>query len=84
MKMTMFVDEALLARVMKLTGIKTKTETVALALREIERDRKLSKFLKARKANAIDWKNAVDPKYDLMKLRLADMPSHYRTGRGSR
>lgn len=82
-KMTMFIDEALLARVLKLTGLKTKTEAVALALREIERDRKLAKFLKQRRTKNIDWKRAVDPNYDLMKLRLADMPSRYRTGRGS-
>lgn len=82
--MTMFIDEARLARVMKLTGLKSKTETVALALAEIERHRKLAKFLKERKAIAFDWKNSVDPNYDLMRLRLAEVPPRYRTGRGSR
>lgn len=83
-KMTMFIDEALLARVLRLTGLKTKTDAVALALRELERDRKLARFLKARKANSIDWKSSVDPAYDLMKLRRADMPPRYRASRGSR
>ena len=83
-KMTMFIDEALLKSVLKLTGLKTKTEAVALALREIERDRKLAKFLKARKRKAVDWKNSVDPNYDLMKVRMADMPHKVAKVRGSR
>lgn len=83
-KMTMFIDEALLDRVMKLTGLRTKTEAVAVALREVERSRKLAKFLRSRQARSIDWKKSVDPNYDLLKLRLADMPAHYRNIRGSR
>ena len=84
MKMTMFIDEALLDRVMKLTGLKTKTETVEFALRETERKNKLSKFLGTRKIAASEWKGSVDPAYDLMRLRLAETPAKYRTKRGSR
>jgi len=40
----MFIDEGLLARVMKLTGLKTKTQTVEFALRETERKARRSKF----------------------------------------
>jgi len=84
-KMTMFIDEALLSRVMKLTGLKTKTETVELALKELERDKKLARFLAEReKLTPGEWKNSVDPNYDLMRLRLAEKPMRNRTKRGSR
>ena len=83
-KMTMFIDETLLARVMKLTGLKTKTETVEFALRETERKNKLSKFLGSRKIGTGEWKDSVDPAYDLMRLRLAEKPAKYRTKRGPR
>ena len=85
MKMTMFIDEALLARVMKLTGLKTKTETVEFALRETERKNKLSNFLAKRNNFAAEeWRCAVDPSYDLMRLRLAEKPARHRTRRGPR
>lgn len=84
MKMTMFIDETLLERVMKLTGLKTKTETVEFALREAERKSKLGKFLGRRKLEAKEWKESLDPAYDLMALRLAETPGKYPTKRGSR
>lgn len=84
-KMTMFIDEALLDRVMKLTGLKTKTEAVEFALCEVERQGKLSKFLAEERRAAIDWKNALDPAYDLMALRTAEVPSSPKKNkRGSR
>lgn len=84
MKMTMFIDEALLDRVMKLTGLKTKTETIEFALRETERKSKLGKFLAGRKLAARDLKDCIDPAYDLMALRAAETPAKYRAKRGSR
>ncbi len=84
MKMTMFIDEILLERVMKLTGLKTKTETVEFALRETERKSKLGKFLGRKKLDAAEWKESLDPAYDLMSLRLAETPGKDRTKRGSR
>ena len=84
MKMTMFLDEELLARVMKITGLKTKTETVDLALREAERKAKLMKFLARERLSEDDLKDSVDPAYDLMALRAAEVPPKYRTKRGSR
>ncbi|MBA3833192.1 MAG: type II toxin-antitoxin system VapB family antitoxin [Chthoniobacterales bacterium] len=84
MKMTMSINEALLARVMKITGFKTKTETVEFALREAERHKKLSEFLSRRKPTAREWKNSLDPAYDFMALRLADLPGKDRVKRGSR
>jgi len=83
MKMTMFIDEGLLERVMKLTGLTTKTETIEFALRETERKSKLGKFLGGRKLAAREWKDCVDPAYDLMALRLAETPAKYRTKRGT-
>lgn len=74
MKMTMSIDEALLERVMKLTGLKTKTEAVDFALREAERKSKLSKFLASERLAAVEWKDSLDPAYDLMALRMAEMP----------
>lgn len=83
-KMTMFIDEALLARVMKLTGLKTKTETVEFALRETERKSELTTFLKVRKSAAAEWAESVDPAYDLMRLRVAEKPVPDRAKRAAR
>lgn len=84
MKMTMHIDEALLHRVMKLTGFKTKTDAVNFALREAERHGKLSKFLASRELDTIDWGNSVDPAYDLMALRAAEVPDYPKKTSGSR
>ncbi len=82
-KMTMFIDEDLLARVMKLTGLKTKTETVEFALRETERKSKLARFLGARKIATSEWKGSIDPAYDLNRLRVAEKPPRYPGKRGA-
>lgn len=74
MKMTLSIDEKLLARVMKLSGLKTKTEAVDFALREAERLGKLAKFIASERLAAEDWKDSVDPAYDLMAVRVADLP----------
>jgi Arc/MetJ family transcription regulator len=84
MKMTMFIDEELLARVMELTGVKTKTEAVELALRETERKGKLSRFITNETLAADEWRGAVDPAYDVMALRAAEKPKGYGSKRGSR
>ena len=82
-KMTMFIDEGLLARVMKLTGLKTKTQTVEFALRETERKARLTKFLGERKIAASEWKESIDPAYDLNRLRVAEKPPRYSGKRGA-
>ncbi len=84
MKMTMFIDEALLARVMDLTGLKTKTETIEFSLREAERKAKLGRLVAKEKLAADEWKGSVDPAYDLMALRVAEKPKRYGAKRGSR
>ncbi len=81
--MTMFINEGLLARVMKLTGLKTKTQTVEFALREAERKASLTKFLGERKIAASEWKESIDPAYDLNRLRVAEKPPRYSGKRGA-
>ncbi|MEN9634475.1 MAG: hypothetical protein RL077_2879 [Verrucomicrobiota bacterium] len=44
MKMTMHIDEDVLARVMKLTGAKTKTRAVEMALTEMARRHKMKEL----------------------------------------
>jgi Arc/MetJ family transcription regulator len=45
MKMTMHIDEDVLDRVMKITGAKTKTQAVEIALTEMARRHKLKELL---------------------------------------
>jgi len=44
MKMTMHIDEDVLARVMKITGAKTKTQAVEMALTEMARRHKMKEL----------------------------------------
>ena len=71
--MTMHIDDALLERVIKLTGASSKTEAVSIALKEMDRKAKLAQFgkngLGLTRAELI---GAVDPSYDLMALRVAE------------
>jgi Arc/MetJ family transcription regulator len=71
MKMTLEVDEKKLARVMKLTGIRTKTGAVEYALGTAERTARREKLFTVR------WKpeelaSAVDPTYDVLAVRHSD------------
>jgi hypothetical protein len=73
MKTTIDLDETKLKRVMKLSGLGTRKETIDAALTELERKAKLNHFF----ANALPheaYKDAIDPKYDLMKLRNMAKP----------
>ena len=47
MKMTMHIDEDVLDRVMKITGAKTKTAAVEIALTEMARRHKMKELFKA-------------------------------------
>jgi Arc/MetJ family transcription regulator len=47
MKMTMHIDEDVLARVMKITGAKTKTAAVKTALNEMARRHKMKELFSA-------------------------------------
>jgi Arc/MetJ family transcription regulator len=83
MKTTMHVDEALLEKVMTITGASSKTAAVDLALREVARRGEL-KELAARGLglSAAKLKKAFDASYDLAAARLAEVPVNY--GRKSR
>lgn len=61
MKMTLHIDESLLEAVMVITGARTKTRAIEIALREVKRRSKMKRFFAA--ANAIpdgDWTDAWD------------------------
>ncbi len=78
MKMTMFIDDALLARVMEATGTTNKTKAIDLALREMDRRAKLVKLSAAGLGLAADaLKDAVDPAYNLEKIRHRETAVHY-------
>ncbi len=80
MKMTMHINEVLLANVMKEYGFESKTEAVDKALFEMDRRAKLKKFAKEGLGfTSEELKDAVDPNYDLMALRMADLPRDYGT-----
>jgi len=73
MKMTMHIDDELLANVVRITGASSKTEAVSLALKEMDRKARLREFgRKGLGFTKAELMAAVDPSYDLMALRVAD------------
>ena len=78
MKMTMYVDDALLARVMEATGTTSKTRAIDLALREMDRRAKLLKLTAAGLDLSPDeLRDAVDPAYKLEAMRRREIPVSY-------
>ena len=78
MKMTLYIDDELLGRVMEATGATSKTKAVDLALREIDRRAKLVKLSSAGLGlTADELKDAVDPRYDLQVMRNQERPVTY-------
>jgi len=78
MKMTMHIDKDLLKRVMETYGYASKTEAVEMALKELDRKERLREF--GRKGLGLtpdELADAVDPNYDLMAMRLAELPPKY-------
>jgi Arc/MetJ family transcription regulator len=62
MKMTMHIDEEVLERVMKITGARTKTAAVEIALTEMARRHKMKELFSAGLGlTAEELKNAFDP-----------------------
>lgn len=62
MKMTMHIDEEVLERVMKITGAKTKTAAVEMALTEMARRHKMKELFSAGLGMSPDeLRNALDP-----------------------
>lgn len=78
MKMTMHIDKDLLKRVMDAYGYASKTEAVEMALRELDRKERLREFGRNGLGLTPDeLADGVDPNYDLMALRVADLPKNY-------
>lgn len=78
MKMTLYIDDALLARVMEATGVASKTKAIDLALREMDRKAKLvSLCSEGLGLSADELKDAVDPHYDLNAMRRLETPVKY-------
>lgn len=75
MKMTMHIDDTLLARAMEIAGVESKTGAVDIALREFVRRGHLAQVLAAGLNKSPDELAEVfHPAYDLDALRLSDTP----------
>jgi Arc/MetJ family transcription regulator len=85
MKMTMYIDDALLARVMDAAGTSSKTKAVDLALREMDRRATLLKISSEGLGLGPDeLKETVDPAYGLEEMRRRETPVSYGRKPGSR
>jgi len=84
MKMTMHIDDGLLARVMRATGAESKTKAIDLALREIDRRSRLVALAsKGLGLTADELKESFDPtSYPETPFAVAENPVTY--GRKSR
>jgi hypothetical protein len=78
MKMTMNIDDALLARVMAATGAASKTAAIDLALREVDRKAELKRLAeKGLGLNAGELRETFDPAYNLPAVRATETPVNY-------
>lgn len=78
MKMTMHIDDALLARVMDATGTTSKTKAIDLALREMDRRARLAKLTAAGLGLGPDeLSETIDPAYSLEEMRRRETPTRY-------
>jgi Arc/MetJ family transcription regulator len=78
MKMTLNIDDEMLARVMAATGTTSKTMAIDLALREMDRRSKLMKMTaEGLGLGPEELKDALDPAYNLEKMRRDETPAHY-------
>jgi Arc/MetJ family transcription regulator len=83
--MTMHIDDSLLDRVMKTYECSSKTEAVNLALKELDRLARLRKFASTGMGmTPEELKNAVDPDYDVLSMRVAETPAPYGKRRSRR
>jgi Arc/MetJ family transcription regulator len=85
MKVTLYVDDELLARVMDATGAASKTKAIDLALREMDRRAKLVSLATAGLGmSAAELRESVDPAYNLEEMRRAETPVTYGRKRSAR
>jgi Arc/MetJ family transcription regulator len=83
MKMTMNVDAALLKRVMRATGVTSKTKAIDLALREIDRRAELKRLTaEGLGLTADELREVYDPASALAEIHHSEKPVSY--GRKSR
>ncbi len=76
MKLTINIDGALLDRVVEITGAATKTEAIALALREVVRKARLVEILReGTGASGDELREMFDPASDPLAMRVAERPS---------
>ena len=73
MKITVKIDEKKLSRLMRLTGIRTKTRALDFALSTAERNARRNELL-ASPLTPEDLHDAVDSAYDVLALREKEKP----------
>lgn len=82
MKLTINLDEGLLSRVLEVTGAKTKTEAIHMALREVDRRARLTEILKeGLGADSEELKRMFDETSDPSVMRVAEEKSPYQGGK---
>jgi len=74
MKTTIDLDEAKLERVMKLTGLTTRKDAIDFALTEAERSARVRALLHQGFFEGIGEEPIVDPQYNVLTLRDAEIP----------
>ena len=80
MKMTLHIDEHILAEVMEAHGFDTKTEAIDFALRELDRRKKLRAFVKEGMGMSSDeLKDAIYDDYSPDVMMVAEEPLKYPT-----
>jgi Bacterial antitoxin of type II TA system, VapB len=75
MKTTVDIDDRKLRRVMKLTGLKTRKETIDFALTEAERLARVSRMFQ-KPFYTEEEGPIIDPDYDLLGMRKRERPRH--------
>ena len=83
MKLTLNIDDELLARVVEITGSETKTEAIHFALKEVERRARLVEVLRAGTgASEDELREMFDVESDPLSMRVAETPdTEYHTNK---
>jgi Arc/MetJ family transcription regulator len=85
MKMTMHINEEILAEVMKITGVPSKTKAVEAALTEMVRKNRLKEIgKKGLGLTAAELKNAWEDPFPEESLRVAEDSTNYGRKRSRR
>jgi Arc/MetJ family transcription regulator len=85
MKMTMHIDEAILAEVMRITGVPSKTKAVEVALSEMVRKHNLKEVgKKGLGLTPEELRNVWEDSFEEKSLRVAEEPPELRARKRSR